>query len=80
VRKAEVQSLVALVSGVLNVVVSLLLTHSRPLLFSLLVSPDIVCLGQNVKGKGQTVDSNQLHVTAMVQWFIVLSKGVSSKH
>jgi hypothetical protein len=66
VREAEVQSLVALISGVLNVVISLLLTHGRPLLFSLLVSPDIVCLGKDVKSKGQTVDSNQLHVTAMV--------------
>jgi hypothetical protein len=77
VRKAEIQSLVALVGGVLNVIISLLLTHSRPLLLSLLVSENIVCFGKHVECESQTIDSNQLHVATMVQWFIVLSKDVS---
>lgn len=52
VREAEVKSLVTLVSGILNVVIPLLLTHGRPLLFSLLVSENIVCFGKHVKCKG----------------------------
>jgi hypothetical protein len=52
VRKAEVQPLVALVSGILDIVISLLLTHSRPLLFSLLVPENIVCFGKYVKCNG----------------------------
>jgi hypothetical protein len=52
VREAEVKSLVTLVSGILNVVIPLLLTHGRPLLLPLLVSEDIVCFGKHVKRKG----------------------------
>jgi len=64
--KSEVQSLVTLISSVLDVVVSLLLSHSTPFLFSLLVSKHVVCLCKGVQCNGKTVDGNELHVAAVI--------------
>lgn len=68
--EAKVQTLIAFIIRILDVVFPLLNTHSIPLLGQTLISPDVVDLGNQKQHDRKDIQADQSTVTTFVQWCV----------
>ena len=78
--KPKVQTLVALISRVLDIIRFLFWRHGIPLLRSRLVTEDVVHLCKHKQQNRKQRDYDEHGITAMVQWLVVLAIDVCCDH
>lgn len=79
VIKAEIESLVALICSVSDVVITFIWSHGIPNLVSLLVSPDVIHFHGKKQWDDQHCQIEELAVSTTIQWQIVFSIKVAGE-
>ena len=79
-REPEVQPLVTLILGVLQILMLLILAHRTPLLLPRMVTPSVVQPSEDEQTKSKDVDADQCAVPADVLGLIVLAIDIGRDH